>query len=228
MVRVLIADDHRLTLEAVKSALVGVDGIKIVAEASSGREALAAVSRTRPDVALIDMRMPGAVDGLTCAERIRKTYPEIKVVVLSAFTDEACVRMAFRRGAHAFVSKGVDPDDLGATVRLCVRGTVFHAPIDNGSSATAGLVEGLTEREATVLKAVAAGLSNQAIGKRLWVTEHTIKFHLTNIFRKLEVTNRTEAARWAQQHGLVEDLMPEASVGMPPPALAPTQVFVSA
>jgi DNA-binding NarL/FixJ family response regulator len=224
VVRVLIADDHRLTLEAVKAALVEAEGVKIVAEASSGRQALAEVARTRPDVALIDMRMPGAIDGLTCAERIRKTYPEIKVVVLSAFTDEACVRMAFRRGAHAFISKGVDPNDLGATVRLCVRGTVFHAPIDNGSSATAGgLVEGLTEREATVLKAVAAGLSNQAISKRLWVTEHTVKFHLTNIFRKLDVSNRTEAARWAQQHGLVEDLMTEVPAAALQPALAPTQ-----
>jgi DNA-binding NarL/FixJ family response regulator len=220
LVRVLIADDHQLTLEAIKSALVAADGIKVVAEASSGRQALAEVARTRPDVALIDMRMPGAIDGLTCAQRIRKLYPEVRVVVISAFTDEACVRMALRRGAHAFISKGVDPIDLGATVRLCMRGTFFHAPLDDGAAATDGLVEGLTEREAAVLKAVAAGLSNQAVSKHLWVSQHTVKFHLTNIFRKLEVTNRTEAARWAQQRGLVEDLTPDAPAGMPEPALA--------
>ncbi len=217
MVRVLIADDHQLTLEAVKAALLETRGIKIVAEASSGRQALAAVARSRPDAALIDMHMPGAIDGLTCAERIRKTYPEVRVVVISGFTDEASVRMAFRRGAHAFVSKGVDPRDLGPTVRQCVRGTVFHAPFDDTSSAVEGLLEGLTEREMAVLKAVAAGLSNQAVAKRLWVTEHTVKFHLTNVYRKLDVTNRTEAARWAQKQGLVEDLVADgelASAGL--------------
>ena len=120
--------------------------------------------------------------------------------------------MAFRRGAHAFVSKGVDPRDLGPAVRQCVRGTVFHAPFDDASSGIEGLVEGLTEREMAVLKAVAAGLSNQAVGKHLWVTEHTVKFHLTNIYRKLDVTNRTEAARWAQKHGLVEDLVADGAL----------------
>jgi DNA-binding NarL/FixJ family response regulator len=212
VVRVLIADDHQLTLEAVKAALLETRGIKIVAEASSGRQALAAVARSRPDAALIDMHMPGAIDGLTCAERIRKTYPEVRVVVISGFTDEAAVRMAFRRGAHAFVSKGVDPRDLGPAVRQCVRGTVFHAPFEDASSSFEGLVEGLTEREMAVLKAVAAGLSNQAVGKHLWVTEHTVKFHLTNIYRKLDVTNRTEAARWAQMQGLVEDLVADGAL----------------
>jgi DNA-binding NarL/FixJ family response regulator len=193
-------------LEAVKAALLETQGIKIVAEASSGRQALAAVARSRPDVALIDMHMPGAIDGLTCAERIRKNYSEVRVAIISGFTDEASVRMAFRRGAHAFISKGVDPRDLGPAVRQCARGTVFHAPFNSSTSELEGLSEELTEREAGVLKAVAAGLSNQAVAKRLWVTEHTVKFHLTNIFRKLQVTNRTEAARWAQKHGFVEDL----------------------
>jgi DNA-binding NarL/FixJ family response regulator len=206
VIRVLIADDHQLTLEAVKAALLETQGIRVVAEASSGRQALAAVARSRPDAALIDMHMPGAIDGLTCAERIRKAYPEVRVVVISGFTDESAVKMAFRRGAHAFISKGVDPRDLGPTVRQCVRGTVFHAPFDDARSNLEGLCEGLTERELAVLKAVAAGLSNQAVAKRLWVTDHTVKFHMTNIFRKLQVSNRTEAARWAQQHGLVEDL----------------------
>jgi DNA-binding NarL/FixJ family response regulator len=220
VVRVLIADDHQLTLEAVKAALLETQGIRIVAEASSGRQALAAVARSRPDAALIDMHMPGAIDGLTCAERIRKAYPEVRVVVISGFTDEASVKMAFRRGAHAFISKGVDPRDLGPTVRQCVRGTVFHAPFDDASSSLEGLGEGLTEREMAVLKAVAAGLSNQAVAKHLWVTDHTVKFHLTNIFRKLQVSNRTEAARWAQQRGLVEDLAADR-------ALAPVELAIA-
>ena len=206
MLRVLVADDHRLTLEAVKAALQDADGFKVVAEASSGREALAAVARVRPDIAVLDMSMPGAVDGLTCAERIRHRYPEVRVVILSAFTDEACVRMAFRRGAHAFIAKTVEPRDIAPALRQTARGTIYHAPPGGGAVEAEGLVEGLTEREATVLKSVAAGLSNRAISKRLWLSEHTVKFHLTNIFRKLEVTNRTEAARWAHQRGLVDDL----------------------
>lgn len=206
-IRVLVADDHSLTLEAVKEALRECVGVKVVAEAGSGREALALAGRSRPDVALLDMHMPGTVDGLTCAERIKKQLPEIRVVVISAFTDEASVRAAFRRGADAFVSKAVDPCDIGPALRATVQGTVFHAPVDGlacGGQATGGL----TERELSVLKAVAAGLPNKAISQRLWVSEHTVKFHLTNIFRKTGAANRTEASNWAHQHGLVEDLTP--------------------
>jgi DNA-binding NarL/FixJ family response regulator len=203
-IRILIADDHSLEREAVKEALRDCPSIKVVAEASSGREALALASRSRPDVSLLDMHMPGSVDGLTCAERIKKQLPESRVVVISAFNDEASVRMAFRRGADAFISKAVDPCDIAPALRAAVQRTVFHAPID-GLARNGQLTEGLTQRELNVLKAVAAGLPNKAISERLWVTEHTVKFHLTNIFRKTGTTNRTEAARWALRHGLVDD-----------------------
>jgi DNA-binding NarL/FixJ family response regulator len=203
-IRVLIADDHSLEREAVKEALRACPTIKVVAEASSGREAVALAGRSRPDVALLDMHMPGSVDGLTCAERIKKRLPESRVVMISAFNDEASVRMAFRRGADAFISKAVDPCDIGPALRAAVQKTVFHAPVD-GLACNGSLTEGLTERELSVIKAVAAGLPNKMIGQRLWVTEHTVKFHLTNIFRKTGTANRTEATRWALRHGLVED-----------------------
>jgi DNA-binding NarL/FixJ family response regulator len=206
-IRVLIADDHSLTLEAVKDALRENAAIKVVAEAGSGREALALASRSRPDIALLDMHMPGSVDGLTCAERIKKQLPEVRIVMISAFNDEASVRMAFRRGADAFISKAVDPRDIGPALRAAVQRTVFHAPVD-GLGCNGKTPEGLTERELAVLKAVAAGLSNKAISKRLWLSEHTVKFHLTNIFRKTDTANRTEAARWAHQHGHIEDVAP--------------------
>jgi DNA-binding NarL/FixJ family response regulator len=218
-IRVLIADDHRLTMEAVKGYLAREDGIKVVAEARSGRQALALVARANPDVALIDMHMPGAMDGLTCAERTRRNFPETKVVVMSAFADEAAVRVAFRRGAHAFISKAIDPRDLGSALRQTVQGTVFLAPWVNEAESEEWL-EGLTKRELSVLKAMAGGLSNRDIGQRLWVSEHTVKFHLTNIFRKLEVANRTEAARWAHQRGLVQDLGSEpVEIGSAPVAI---------
>jgi len=195
-------------MEAIKGYLAKEDGIKVVAEARSGGQALALVARANPDVALIDMHMPGAVDGLTCAERIRRNFPETKVVVISASADEASVRMAFRRGAHAFISKAVDPRDLGSALRQTTQSTVFLAPWA-GEGETEEWLEGLTKRELAVLKAVAAGLPNRDIGQRLWVTEHTVKFHLTNIFRKLDVANRTEAARWAHQHGLIQEVASE-------------------
>jgi DNA-binding NarL/FixJ family response regulator len=195
VLRVLIADDLRLTLDAVA-------------------EAIALVSRFKPDVALIDMHMPGSVEGLTAAERITKKYPDVKVVVISGFTDESAIKMAFRRGADAFMSKAVDPRDIGPALRQVVQGTVIHSPI-GGVGENGYLPEGLTERECTVLTGVAAGQSNKAIAQRLWVTEHTIKFHLTNIVRKIEASNRTEAARWAHQQGLVEDIEPELEPPIP-------------
>jgi DNA-binding NarL/FixJ family response regulator len=209
-IRVLIADDHELTLAAVRTALQDVDGVRVVGEARSGREALGAVQRLSPDVVLLDMNMPGAIDGLTCAERIRRRFPKIRVVIISGYAAEAAIRMAFRRGAHAFVSKAINPRDIGPALRQAVEGTVYHAPPGEGRLEAEDLPESLSEREATVLKEVAAGRSNQAISKRLWVSEHTVKFHLTNIFRKLDVSNRTEAARWAHSHGLVADVEDEA------------------
>jgi len=210
-VRVLIADDNRLTMEAVKGYLAQEDGMKVVAEARSGRQALGLVARASPDVALIDMHMRGEVDGLTCAERIRPNFAQTKVVVISPFADESSVRTAFLRGAHAFISKAVDPRDLASALRQTIQGTVFLAPWLKDADGEEWL-EGLTRRELTVLKAVAAGLPNRAIGQQLWVTEHTVKFHLTNIFRKISVANRTEAARWAHQRGLVQDVATEPAV----------------
>jgi len=214
-IRVLIADDHSLTLEAVKEALRDTGAINVVAEASSGRQALALAGRSRPDVALLDMHMPGEIDGLTCAERIKKQLPETRVVVISAFNDDASVRMAMRRGADAFISKAVDPRDIGPMLRATVQCTVFHAPVEGMEPNGEGATEGLTERELAVLKAVSGGLPNKTISQQLWISEHTVKFHLTNIFRKTGAVNRTEAAHWAHQRGFVSD------VALPDGGLAP-------
>ncbi|MGZ4418694.1 MAG: LuxR C-terminal-related transcriptional regulator, partial [Gaiellaceae bacterium] len=151
---------------------------------------------------LLDMRMPG-MDGLTCLERIRKQYPRIKVVVLSVFREPEHIEAALKRGASGYIVKSVNPLDLPAALRQAFEGTVYHAlGIADDDEPARGT--GLTDRELGILKAVARGLSNQAIGKELWVTEQTVKFHLTNIYRKLGVANRTEAARYAYQHSLVE------------------------
>jgi len=202
--RILIADDHQLMLDGIRRALEPCDDFEIVGEAHSGSEVLPVIGRTDPDVVLLDMRMPG-MDGLTCLERIRKQYPQIKVVVLSVFREPEHIEAALKRGASGYIVKSINPLDLPAALRQAFEGTVYHAlGIPENAEPARARGTGLTDRELGILKAVARGLSNQAIGKELWVTEQTVKFHLTNIYRKLGVANRTEAARYAFEHDLAE------------------------
>jgi len=202
-IRVLLADDHRLILEALQRAFEEVDGIEIVGTASDGRQVVPLIARTNPNLVLLDMRMPD-MDGLTCLDRIRKHYPSVKVVMLSAFDDADRIRSALKRGASAYIVKTVNPLDLPTALRQVVQPTIYFGmpPQDEEPAAAAGL----TERETSMLRALARGLSNAAISKEFWVTEQTVKFHLTNIYRKLGVKNRTEATRYAYQHGLTDEL----------------------
>ncbi len=145
------------------------------------------------------------MDGLACLDEIRRRFPEVKVVMLSASTSPELVETAIRRGASAYIAKSVDPVDLPATLRAALAGDDFGAPALVGAIEPSGAkAAGLTERETSILKAAARGLSNAEIAKELWVTQQTVKFHLTNIYRKLGVKNRTEATRLAYQQGLVE------------------------
>jgi DNA-binding NarL/FixJ family response regulator len=207
--KVLIADDHRLMVEGIRRALAEAEDIEIVGEATSGSQVLPLVRRMNPDVVLLDMRMPH-MDGLACLDLIKKHCPKVKVVVLSVYSESEHIQAAFRHGAVGYIVKSVNPQDLPSAIRQAVEGSVFHAlGLPEMSEESVGKANGLTERELAILKAVARGLSNQAIGKELWVTEQTVKFHLTNIYRKLHLGNRTEAARYAYQHGLVDSPMYE-------------------
>jgi DNA-binding NarL/FixJ family response regulator len=203
-VKVLIADDHRLMAEGVKRALAEEEDFEVVGEAQNGAQVLPLVSRLRPDMVLLDLRMP-QMDGLQCLAEIRERYPETKVVVLSVSTDPEVIQAVLKRGAAAYIVKSVNPADLPSALRQAAEGTVFSAIglSENGVSAVAKEA-GLTERELVILDALTRGLSNSAIAKELWVAEQTVKFHLTNIYRKLGAANRTEAARRAYELGLVE------------------------
>ena len=203
--RVLIADDHPLILAGIKRALEEDDQFEVVAEARVGSQVLPLVSQTKPDLALLDLRMP-EMDGLTCLDRIRKEHPKVKVVILSVSTDPEVVQTVLNHGAAAYVVKSVNPIDLSSALRQALEGTVFSAVGLPEKTAQQDAVKaaGLTDRETTILKALARGLSNEAIGKELWVAQQTVKFHLTNIYRKLDVKNRTEAARYAYEHGLID------------------------
>ena len=196
--RVLIADDHRLMVDGTKRALEDAGDFEIVGEASNGAQVLPLVKRLKPDLVLLDLRMP-QMDGLTCLTKLREQHPEVKVAVLSVSQDPDVIATVLKRGANAYIVKSVNPIDLPAALRQAVEGTVFTT-IGEAAAKEAGL----TERELVILRAVARGLSNEAIAKELWVAEQTVKFHLTNIYRKLGVANRTEAARFAFEHGLVE------------------------
>ena len=202
--KVLVVDDHRLMLEAIRVQLEREDDISVVGCVDSGETVVALVGQTGPDVVLLDVRMPG-MDGLTVLEHLQARYPSIAVVMLSGIEDPALVRAALERGAAAFVLKGIDPRDLAGAVRQVMRGTIFRTLDRPGVRALSALEEaGLSPRELSILEALESGGSNREIAERLFVAEQTVKFHLTNIYRKLGVSSRTEAVHYAYANGLVE------------------------
>lgn len=213
LMRVAIADDHRLMLDGIKRALETAPDIEVVGEAMSGDEMLALLPTIEPDVVILDLRMPNG-DGLDTLSRIRQDHPGMKVIILSMFEDSEHIDQALQRGADGYVVKSINPLDLPSTIRQVVEGTVHlrgvatsATPAQEGDVHPAPKTSGvdvLTERELSILRLVAEGLSNLDIANRLFVTEQTVKFHLSNIYRKLGVANRTEATRYAYRAGLIE------------------------
>jgi two-component system nitrate/nitrite response regulator NarL len=209
-IRLLLADDHALVLQAVRFALEPEAEIEIVGEARSGSEVLPRVAETEPDVVLLDIRMPG-LDGLQLLDRLGKQYPETKVVILSGVEEPELAAEALRRGAKAFLGKGIDPADMAPVLRRVVEGEVVTESFGAaaGESVRAAEEFGLTGREGEILERVATGRSNKQIAAEFWLSEQTIKYHLTNVYRKLGVSSRTEAARFAYDHGLAGNPWPD-------------------
>src|SRR5215210_3717973 len=200
--RVAIVDDHRLMFDALLVALRDAEDLELVGETHEGRKALPLVAEAKPDVLLLDFRMPD-LDGLAVLDRVRKHHPDVKVIMLSGSDDPDLIQDALRRGASAFILKTIDPRDLPGAIRQAVQGTIYSAIGRAEDTNGGGEASGLTPKELDVLSRVARGLSNKEISKELWLSEQTIKFHLTNVYRKLGVGNRTEATRYAYQQGLV-------------------------
>jgi len=203
--KVLIADDHPLMIAGVRRVLERSDNIEIAGEAHSGPELIRLIERRRPQVVLTDLRMPGA-NGTECIEQIRDKWPEIRVVVLSACEDRPAIDGALNAGASAYVVKSINATDIAAVLRQAASGSVFHGtgapPSAVDECADESALPELTERERAILEAVAEGKTTATISRELWVSEHTVKFHLTNIYRKLGVSNRAGAVRYALQNGL--------------------------
>jgi DNA-binding NarL/FixJ family response regulator len=199
-------------LAAVRRALAEAKDFEIVGEVSVGSHVVPAVRETKPDVVLLDLRMP-ELDGLACLERLRKHDPTVAVVILSSYSDEAQIEAARQAGALGYVVKTVEPVDLAEVLRKALSRqpfAVWGAEEPQSTVSTTAAIA-LSERESVVLEAVARGLSNREIGRQLWISEQTVKFHLRNVYRKLGISSRTEAARYAYRTGLVAAVAAESA-----------------
>ena len=210
MTRVILADDHPLFLSALELALQEA-GIDVVGTACTGTEVLELVDECEPDAVLLDLCMP-EMDGATCIRRLSALYPNLRIMVVSATEDQTVIHNALAAGAVCFVGKSVQPADLVQALHAVVNarnGGIHYRgelpvtelrPIRNERRER----HGLTKRELEILRLVAGGSSNSQLAKSLWVTEQTIKFHLSNVYKKLGVPNRTAASAAASKLGLLE------------------------
>lgn len=209
MIRVLIVDDHEVVRQGLKSLLRDTE-ISVVGEASSGQQGIEEAERIRPDVLLLDVRMPDA-DGIVALEGIRKQLPDLPVVIFTSYDNPTYVARSVALGAADFVLKGAPRDELVAAIAHAAEG---KGPLEDS---LLHRVKGtmarhrerpddaapLTTRELQVLRHVALGLSNREIGRSLDISVETVKEHVQNILRKIEVNDRTQAAVWAVRRGLV-------------------------
>ena len=203
--KVLIGDDNRLVLDGLRHALEGNEDIEIAGATEHGPYLMTLVDRRRPDVVALDLALRAA-SGESCLDVIAREYPEVKVVVFSSSSSPSLIRSALSRGARAFIVKNVNPRDIPSALRQACEATVYHAYGFQAAPQDALRDAGLTEREITMLKSLARGLSNKAIGQELWISQPTVKFHLRNLYRKLGVPNRLAAANFAHSHGVSEDI----------------------
>jgi DNA-binding NarL/FixJ family response regulator len=209
-VRVLIADDQRVVREGLATIVGGFTDIEVVGLAVDGVEAVALASERRPDVVLMDLRMP-RMDGVDATGQIRALEPPIPVVVLTTYADDDSIMAALSAGAAGYLTKDAGRDDIRRALEAAVAGQAIldpavQAALLNAARHTparpATLPDGLTEREAEVLTLIAAGLSNTEIATRLFVAEATVKTHVNRIFAKTASRDRSQAAVYAHRHGL--------------------------
>lgn len=200
MIRVVVADDHAVVRGGLDQLLATAADIELVGSAANGEEAVGLVASLHPDVVLMDLSMP-VVDGVEATRRIVADKLGARVVVLTSLSDDRHIAEALRAGAIGYVLKHAEPDDLLDAIRAAAAG---DSPLDPKAARvlledrTGRADRSLSAREEEVLRLVASGLANKLIARRLGITERTVKAHLTNIFASLGVTDRTQAALWAQ------------------------------
>jgi DNA-binding NarL/FixJ family response regulator len=200
--RILIADDHPIVREGLRALIARRPDMTVVAEASNGREALDEAIRHKPDVALVDLRMP-ELEGADLIGAMAHRAPGTRIIVISTFAGDEDIYAALRAGAKAYLLKDSPRDDLLACIRAVVSGNTWISPTAAATLATRVGAPELTPREKDVLRLMAAGRSNREIGAVLRVAEGTVKAHVSRIFGKLNVNARTEAVTQAVRRGLV-------------------------
>ena len=209
-IRVLITDDHKVVRRGLRGFLELDPALEVVGEASNGKEASDMARRLEPDVVLMDLLMP-VMDGIEATREIRRRLPEVEVVALTSVLEDAAVTGAIKAGAIGYLLKTTDADELCEAIKAAAAGQVRLAPeaaarlireVRTPENPEA-LTEPLTEREAEVLKLIARGMANKQIAREMFVAISTIKTHVNNLYRKLGVSSRTQAALYAARVGLV-------------------------
>jgi DNA-binding NarL/FixJ family response regulator len=203
----VLHDPFPLFLEAVEHLLTEID-VDVLAKTTSSKRVITILGERQPTLLVSELQgAEGTPDGIELVREARCKVPSLKIVILSSENDPQWIEAAFDAGASAFVLKTVQPDDLAAAVKQAFSHSVYFPgstrPTGRSKRRDSSQLEGLTRRELEILRLVSDGHSNAELAKMLWVTEQTIKFHLSNIYRKLNVANRTEASRWAQLHGVL-------------------------
>jgi DNA-binding NarL/FixJ family response regulator len=203
-IRIILADDHALVLEGLRSMLAPEPDLAVIATATDGERLLEAVARFQPDVVVTDIQMP-YMDGVAGVRRIRQQFPNMRLLVLTAYSDPDTLRSVLESGADGLLLKTDPPEQTAPAIRQVVSGQlVFPAAARRWlfQRETAVSTPILSPREEEVLHAVAQGQSNAQVAQTLCISENTVKFHLQNIYQRLGVTNRTEASRWYLERGL--------------------------
>lgn len=211
-IRVVLADDHTIVRHAIRQALEIAEDIEILGEASDGNMALQLVEELKPDIALLDIQMPGQ-SGVEVTRQIKALFPNVRILILTAYDDDPYVFALLQAGADGYLLKTLDVDDLIRAVRAVHRGESALSPeitemvlkqIKSGHPAGAAKqIEGLTARELEIIRLVAEGLTNKSIGAQLGINDRTVRGHLANIFGKLGAASRTEAVTEALKKGWI-------------------------
>jgi DNA-binding NarL/FixJ family response regulator len=203
VIRLAVVDDHVIVRNGLEQLLATTTDIELVGMAANGLEAIDLVAKLKPDVVLMDLSMP-EMDGVEATKRIVAEYPGVRVLVLTSFSDQSRIMEALRAGAEGYLLKHSEPDEIANAVRAVYEG---GSPLDPkaarvllDSRRTSADSDTLTDREREVLLLVRGGLANKQIARKLGISERTVKAHLTNVFQRLGVTDRTQAALWASEH----------------------------
>ena len=200
VIRVVLVDDHRVVARSLQSYLESFDDIRVVGVAASGEELLEHLAGWKPDIVIQDLLLPGGMDGIETTRRVQERAPEVRVIALTASTDEARMAGVLRAGAAGYVRKDAEPEMLLAAVRAVARGRTF---IDPSVDRLAPPAEELTPREMEVVRLLAAGRSNKEIATALAIGEETAKTHVARVLAKLQAENRAQAVTHALKRGLV-------------------------